>query len=134
MRKWNIPTIQSVLSEDFCCDFKWLWNIPRASHQNGVLETLIKSVRHSLDAICKIQAFTEEQWRTFLSETTYIINGRPLYPSSNDMWEGYPSHQTIFLWVIIFLYLNLNLKNEECCGSCHNMADKFNRRKGSCKL
>ena len=87
---WNISKIQSVLSEDFCCDFKWQWNIPHASHQNGVVETLIKSVRQSLDATCKNQAFTEEQWRTFLSETTYIINGRPLYPSSNDIWESPP--------------------------------------------
>ena len=36
------------------------------------------------------QAFTEEQWRTFLSETNYIINGCPLYPSSNDIWESPP--------------------------------------------
>ena len=90
MQSWNIPKIQSVLSEDFCCDFKWQWNIPHASHQNGVVETLIKSVRQSLNATCKNQAFTEEQWRTFLSETNYIINGRPLYPSSNDIWESPP--------------------------------------------
>lgn len=70
MRNWNIPKIQSVLSEDFCSDFKWLWNIPHASHQNGVVETLIKSVRQGLDAIYKSQAFTEEQQRTFLLETT----------------------------------------------------------------
>ena len=89
-QSWNISKFQSVLSEDFCCDFKWQWNIPHASHQNGVVETLIKSVRQSLDATCKNQAFTEEQWRTFLSETTYIINGRPLYPSSNDIWESPP--------------------------------------------
>jgi len=38
----------------------------------------------------KSQAFTEEQWRTLLSETTYIINGHPLYPSSNDIWETPP--------------------------------------------
>ena len=37
MRNWNIPKIQTVLSENFCCDFKWLWNIPYASHQNGVV-------------------------------------------------------------------------------------------------
>ena len=51
------------------------------------METLIKSVRQSLYATCKNQAFTKEQWRTFLSETTYIVNGRPLYPSSNAIWE-----------------------------------------------
>ncbi|XP_022806557.1 uncharacterized protein LOC111343637 [Stylophora pistillata] len=40
----NIPKIQSVLSEDFCCEFKWKWNIPHASHQNGIVETLIKNL------------------------------------------------------------------------------------------
>lgn len=89
-QSWNIPNIQGVLPEEFSCDFKWQWNIPHASHQNGVVETLIKSVRQSLNATCKNQAFTEEQWRTFLSETTYVINGRPLYPSSNDIWETPP--------------------------------------------
>ena len=87
MRNWNIP---KILSLDFCCDLKWLWNVPQASHQNGVLETLIKSVRKGLDVTCKIRALTEEQWRKFLSETTYIVNGRPLYPSSNDIWECPP--------------------------------------------
>ena len=58
MQNWNNSKIQSILSEDFCCDFKWQWNIPLASHQNGVVETLIKSI--SLDATCKNQAFTEE--------------------------------------------------------------------------
>ena len=90
MQSWDIPKIQGVLCEEFSCDFKWQWNIPHASHQNGVVETLIKSVRQSLNATCKNQAFTQEQWRTFLSETTYIINGRPLYPSSNDIWETPP--------------------------------------------
>ena len=85
MQSWDIPKIQGVLCEEFSCDFKWQWNIPYASHQNGVVETLIKSVRQSLNATCKNQAFTDKQWRTFLSETTYIINGRPLYPSSNDI-------------------------------------------------
>lgn len=87
MQSWDI---QGVLCEEFSCDFKWQWNIPHASPQNGVVETLIKSVRQSLKATWKIQAFTEEQWKTFLSETTYIINGRPLYSSSNDIWETPP--------------------------------------------
>ena len=90
MRSWNVPKIEGVLSEDFSCDFKWKWNTPHASHQNGVVETLIKSVRQSLNATCKNQAFTEEQWRTFLAETTYVINGRPLYPSSDSIWESPP--------------------------------------------
>jgi hypothetical protein len=43
-----------------------------------------------MDATCKNQTFTEEQWRTFLAETTYLINSRPLYPSSERVWESPP--------------------------------------------
>ena len=54
------------------------------------MESLIKSVRQALTATCKDQAYTEEQWRTFLAEVSYIINGRPLYPSSENIWESPP--------------------------------------------
>ena len=90
MQNWEIPKIQSILSEEFVCDFEWQWNVPHASHQNGVVESLIKSVRQTLNSICKNQAFTEEQLRTFLAEVTYVINSRPLYPSSEDVWEEPP--------------------------------------------
>ena len=89
-KDWNFHKIQSVLSEELACDFKWQWNVPHASHQNGVVESLIKSVRQALNSTCKNQAFTEEQWRTFLTEINYIVNSRPLYPSSNNIWECPP--------------------------------------------
>ena len=85
MQGWDIPRIQSILSEEFSCSFQCEWNIPQASHQNGVVESLIKSVRQALDASSKNQAFTEEQWRTYLDEVIYLINGRPLYPSPNEI-------------------------------------------------
>lgn len=66
----DVPKIKSVLSDKFGCEFRWEWNTPHASHQNGVVETLIKSVRQALNATCKNQAYSEEQWRTFLSEVT----------------------------------------------------------------
>ena len=90
MENWEIPKIQSTLSEEFVCEFEWQWNIPHASHQNGVVESLIKSARQALNSVCKNQALTEEQWRTFLAEVTYMINSRPLYPSSEDVWEEPP--------------------------------------------
>ena len=90
MQNWDIPKIQSTVSEEFACNFEWHWNTPHASHQNGVVESLIKSVRQAFNSVCKNQAFTEEQWRTFLAETTYMINSRPLYPSSEDVWEEPP--------------------------------------------
>ena len=87
LQGWDIPKVQNVLSEEFSCSFHWEWNIPRPSHQNGVVESLIKSVRQALDASSKNQTLTEEQWRTYLAEVTYLINGRPLYPSSVEIWE-----------------------------------------------
>ena len=90
MQDWDIPRIQGVLSNEFSCTFKWEWNVSRASHQNGVVESLIKNVRQALNASFKNQSFTEEQWRTHLAEVTYLVNSRPLYPSSNEIWEGPP--------------------------------------------
>ena len=90
LNDWNISRIQSVISEEFSSTFQWSWNVPRASHQNGIVESLIKSVRQALDATSKNQALTEEQWRTYLAEVTCLINQRPLYPSSNGIWESPP--------------------------------------------
>ena len=72
------------------------------------METLIKSVRQSLYATCKNQPFTKEQWRTFLSETTYIVNGRPLYPKSNAIWETPLITPNDVLIGNIFRHLNQN--------------------------
>ena len=90
MQDWDIPKIQSAISEEFACDFESQWNTPHASHQNGVVESLIKSLRQALNSVCKNQAFTEEQWRTFLTDITYMINSRLLYPSSEDIWDEPP--------------------------------------------
>ena len=89
-KDWDLERIQNVLADNYTCQFKWEWNIPRASHMNGVVESLIKSVRQAIDATCRNRPFSEEQWRTFLAETTYLVNSRPLYPSSESIWECPP--------------------------------------------
>ena len=87
---WDEVKIKTALADDFGTAFDWQWNIPRASHMNGVVESLIKSVRRALEASCRMVAYTEEQWRTFLSETAYVINSRPLYLPSDKIWEDPP--------------------------------------------
>ena len=84
----DILKIKSVLSEEFSFNFNLQWNIPHASHQNGVLEALVKSVRQGLNSIYKNLAFTKEQWRTFLTEIGYMINSSHKYPSSANVWES----------------------------------------------
>ena len=55
-----------------------------------MVESLIKSVRQALNASSKNKTLTEEQWRTYLVEVTCLINGRPLYPNSVEIWETPP--------------------------------------------
>ena len=62
---------------------------------NGVVESLINSVRKALDASVinyTHSKLTYEQWATVLSEITYLINSRPLFPEGNPddfncIWE-----------------------------------------------
>ena len=63
----NITRIQNTVAEEFNCQFRLEWNIPKASHMNGVVESLIKSVRQAMDASFRQQSLTEEQWRTCLA-------------------------------------------------------------------
>ena len=43
MQEWDIPKIKSNFAE-FGTSFEWCWNVPKASHMNEVVESLIKSV------------------------------------------------------------------------------------------
>ena len=84
---WDHHLIQNQF-EKTNFKFDWEFNVPTASHMNGVVESLIRSVRKGLDAA--IQNYTKtilnfEEWCTVLLEITYLINSRPLYP------EGDPS-------------------------------------------
>ena len=89
---WDTSKIQNGLTEEFSCDFRWEFNISKASHQNGVVESLIKSVRQAMNATYKDQAYTDEQWHTILKEITYLVNSRPLYPSSEDIFNELQLH------------------------------------------
>ena len=84
---WDQFLIQNQFHQSFFT-FEWKYNVPYASHMNGVVESLINSVRKGLDAA--ITNYTRnilsfEEWATVLSEITYLINSRPLFPDG-DPW------------------------------------------------
>ena len=91
MKEWIINMDRYVIRNEFeetSFDFDWKFNVPTASHMNGAVESLINSVRKGLDAA--ITNYTRnvlsfEEWATVLSEITYIINSRPLFPDG-DPW------------------------------------------------
>ena len=56
---------------------------------NGVVESLINSVRKGLDASVlnyTKHVLTFEDWATVISEVTYIVNSRPIFPDG-DPWD-----------------------------------------------
>ena len=61
---------------------KWTFSTPLASHHNGAVEALIKSVKASLNKIVKERILTEEEYRTVLSEVQSSVNARPLWPAN----------------------------------------------------
>ena len=87
INNWNHYIIQNEFQQT-SFNFEWKFNVPTASHMNGVVESLINSVRKGLDAA--ITNYTRiilsfEEWATVLLEITYIINSRPLFPDG-DPW------------------------------------------------
>ena len=61
---------------------RWTFSTPLGSHHNGAVESLIRSVKLSLNKIIKERVLTEEEYRTVLSEVQSSINSRPLWPST----------------------------------------------------
>ena len=69
------------------CDtnsIKWTFSTPTASHHNGAVESMVKSVKLSLKKLLKNQVFREEEYRTIFAQVTSIVNSRPLWPASDD--------------------------------------------------
>ena len=82
---WDVSRLKRELAAERT-HFEWQFNVPKASHMNGVVESLIRSCRRGLDAAVNYlkRRFTFEEWQTFLSEVMYVINSRPLFPDGPD--------------------------------------------------
>ena len=71
------PEVHRFLLEN-SCDF--IVNVPHASHQGGVWERQIRTVRNVLNAMLMAQGkqLDDEGLRTFMYEAANIVNSRPL--------------------------------------------------------
>ena len=64
---------------------EWRFNPPAASHQGGVWERVIRSVRKIMLALTDQQRqLTDEEFFTFAAEVERILNNRPLTSVSSD--------------------------------------------------
>ena len=53
---------------------EWTFSTPLASHHNGVVECMVKSVKNTLNKIVKGRILTEEEYRTVFAEVTKCVN------------------------------------------------------------
>lgn len=69
---------------------KWIFNSPAASHQGGIWERQIRTVRKILNSLLKEQAVNDDCLLTIMCEVESIINGRPLTTISDDVNDVEP--------------------------------------------
>lgn len=77
----NHGKIQRALVKD---GINWSFNIPAASHQGGVWERLIRSVKSVLTSVLKQQILDDEGLQTIFCEVEAILNDRPITKVSDD--------------------------------------------------
>ena len=81
LKVWNQEKIQLKLTRR---GIEWKFNPPAASHQGGVWERLIRSIRRILHSMVGERLVEEETLRTFVVEVEKILNDRPITPVSDD--------------------------------------------------
>lgn len=116
LKAWNREEIQTKLNQ---LGIEWNFNPPAASHQGGVWERLIRSIRRILHSMIGERLLNDESLRTFLTEVEKIMNDRPITRVSNDARDLEaltPSH-------ILLLRRNAALAPEEL-----NETDKYKAR------
>lgn len=90
--KWNHVQINDTLLQK---GIKWISNPPSGSHQGGVWEQSIRSVRKVLNSVLRTQNLDEECFHTVFCEVEAIINSHPITKASTDPndWKALiPNH------------------------------------------
>ena len=84
---WNESIVRDTMASlSTTFEFSWDFNIPLASHMNGVVESLIRSCRKAFDSATDYhkRSYSYPEWETIVSESSYLINSRPMFPDSAD--------------------------------------------------
>ena len=85
IKNWrlNEKDIEKLRNFSAANKFKWTFSTPLASHHNGAVESLIKSVKQALRKVTNERVLSEEEYRTILAQIQNLINSHPLWPSND---------------------------------------------------
>ena len=78
---WNQQRIHESLLQR---NIKWIFNPPASSHQGGVWERCIRTVRKVMKSLMREQVTDDEGLSTLMCEVESIVNGRPITKVSDD--------------------------------------------------
>ena len=81
VRNWNQDKIHNFL---LAKNIKWSLNPPTGSHNGGVWERCIRTVRKVMGALAEEQPLDDEGLLTLVCEVEAIVNGRPITKVSDD--------------------------------------------------
>ncbi|XP_072178274.1 uncharacterized protein [Diadema setosum] len=82
IHSWNQAQIHETLLQK---NIKWTFNPPAASHQGGVWERQIRTVRKLLCSLVRQQTLNDDSLHTLFCEVEGIINSRPITGVSTDV-------------------------------------------------
>ena len=71
-------------------NINWFFSCEKASHQNGLCERLVRTVKIPLKIACGSAQLSISQFRIILTEIEAVVNNRPLGVTSNDADDYVP--------------------------------------------
>ena len=81
IRGWDQNGVQSRLAQR---GIRWRFNPPESTHQGGVWERLVRSIKRVMKVVAGNRTLADEAFSTYLVEIERIINGRPIASVSSD--------------------------------------------------
>ena len=87
MNSWNQAQIHEALLQQ---NVKWTFNPPAGSHNGGVWERCIRTVRKVVLAILKEQQLDDESLNTLMCEVESVVNVRPVTKLCEDPRDNEP--------------------------------------------
>ena len=87
LKSWDKTVLQKVMLKQ---QIKWHFNPPAASHQGGVWERVIRTIRKVLSALTMDRILNDKTLHSFIVEVEQIINSRPITPLRSDPADDLP--------------------------------------------